>query len=399
MKNASLVTAGLSLVVLFAGLGEELHDERESMRKLATDPAVTKEAFFTALHGAVLRHPAEPYFPYLGALRAASPPQDRTEVVTAWVARTLERSPVHGPVHLVLARALYARIPSQARVEYRLAGTQEPALAETLFEAAPLIRSYEDAVEIVPKGTARGDVAHGLAGLVRKRLPATSWRLDELVLQEPAIEGTIRAMRAKTLLADAVSHETFCEDQKDVCVRRAREEIDRVIALYPTKCEGYADRVDLEIAMGLKEGAFRDFLKEIDRVEDRSLCLMRAIERAQMTKAKEEMALIDQLARAGCTTIAECTQNLVAAAAYEANAGRSTRAFAFLKTAMEKDPSNDELAERAAGHAAGLGLHREAADLFKRLSDRYPDRADLREAKAREERAVATSTVHIPLRP
>ncbi len=79
---------------------------------------------------AMLRHPSEPYLPFMAAVRAV---HERDDDPIPWLGATLERARVYGPAHLVLARVVAARSPSQARLEYRLAMEQAPNLVGTVM--------------------------------------------------------------------------------------------------------------------------------------------------------------------------------------------------------------------------------------------------------------------------
>jgi hypothetical protein len=64
------------------------------------------------------RHPAEPYFPLMGALIAL---RMRDQSPMPWLQRTLERGQVNGRAHLLLAEYLSSRgAKKQALFEIRL---------------------------------------------------------------------------------------------------------------------------------------------------------------------------------------------------------------------------------------------------------------------------------------
>src|SRR5690606_18081106 len=104
---------------------DELYNEQRSFRDVGLDRSLDRDAFRARARAAMLRHPAEAYFPFVGAVRATVV---RDESVLPWASRALERSPVYGRVHLLLARSLYSRSPAQARLEYRLACQQDGQL-------------------------------------------------------------------------------------------------------------------------------------------------------------------------------------------------------------------------------------------------------------------------------
>src|SRR5205085_3541378 len=79
-----------------------LADDRRALSAMSVDTNVSRDAFRAAAHAAMLRYPAEAFFPLMGAVReqlvdGASP--------VPWVARALEQNPKFGRAHFLLARS------------------------------------------------------------------------------------------------------------------------------------------------------------------------------------------------------------------------------------------------------------------------------------------------------
>ena len=137
----------------------------------------TRHSMHALARAAMTRHPAEPYLPYVVALRALLTHDDEP---LPWIEATLERAQTYGPAHLLLARSLARRSPSQARFEYRLVSEQAPELEQFVSaEALPLINSYDDATELIPNGPAAEAMAEHLIVGLGPRLPASAARLNE----------------------------------------------------------------------------------------------------------------------------------------------------------------------------------------------------------------------------
>ncbi len=104
----AVVAIGAATILAALGLGRQsVRLEREQLglayRTLKVTDAGARRAFFQRLRQAMVRHPAEPYFPLLGGLVAY---RAHEQGVLGWLNRALERGPAHGTTHLVLADAL-----------------------------------------------------------------------------------------------------------------------------------------------------------------------------------------------------------------------------------------------------------------------------------------------------
>ncbi|MGD0678871.1 MAG: O-antigen ligase family protein, partial [Polyangiaceae bacterium] len=145
------VVASLLIVSFMIDPSGELAEDRAQIKRAGVEQQLPRERFDPLGRASMLRHPAEPYIPFVAAWRAAAV---HDESPIPWLEATFERAHVYGPAHLLLASLLVARSPSQARFEYRLAVEQAPEwwwLVAT--DAARLVGSYDDALELVPRGT------------------------------------------------------------------------------------------------------------------------------------------------------------------------------------------------------------------------------------------------------
>ncbi len=175
---AAAIAASCAIAVAALAIGVELNGDRQALHDAAATRGSTDD-----LHGlardAMLRHPAEPYLPFMVGWHAA---RERTEDAIPWIEATLERARAYGPAHLVLARFLAGRAPAQARLEYRLGIEQAPELGwVSINEASRLVTGYYDAMELAPAGpgrTCRCCVRSLVEALAGARLPATCARLD-----------------------------------------------------------------------------------------------------------------------------------------------------------------------------------------------------------------------------
>lgn len=382
----ALATA-LSIACTLPFTGHELYNERSSLRDVALDASLSREAFHERARAAMLRHPAEPYLPFVGAVRATVV---RDESLLPWAARALERSPVHGRVHLLIARSLFVKNPSQARLEYRIACEQDSQLC-AMEESFRLVGTFEDAMELVPDGPRGPAALERLANVLGTRLPSSVVRLDqELSARDPgAIDPVRRA--ASAALHDIKGPEPWCEgNAHGACVEEGLAAARRFRNAAPDKCEGHALIAELRVASGDVAAGFAELDGALDHVGDRSVCGRRLVALAELTRNAARLdAALDRLLKLGCEAPPECVSNFAFAAEVEARRGGSRRALALMRKAWERAPERDDLLADVATKAESQGFHGEALDAYTKLLERHPEEPKWSSAVARERDAVA----------
>jgi hypothetical protein len=388
----SVCAAGVSIGMVAAAGGRELHEEQHAIHDAAAENTqVTVAAMHSIGRFAMMHHPAEPYFPFAVALRAISA---HDESVMPWIGATLERAGVYGPAHLVLARALARRSPSQSRLEYRLAMEQAPEFSRTIMVEAPrLVAGYDDATELVPEGPFGVQVLDALAQAIVERLPATVVRLDADILHSRPddVQATIRAATGLVEDLEAAGGAPWCSgEQRAACLRRAMEATARAHAAWPRQCATYMLRARAQIAGGEVANALRQLEAAADNVDDRMACLQNLAALAQSAEDDESAArAIDKVVRAGCSDDAVCVQNLLWAADAEERRKETAKALIFYRRARDLAPENDGILEALATLASKAGLHVEAAENYRRLADRHPERREWRRAAQAERDEVS----------
>lgn len=371
--------------VAMRGATHELLDEKTRLHELAT--TASDADFDAALRGAMLAHPAEPYFPYLGGARALA----HRRSVVPWMERTLERAKSYGPAHLVLARSLRSRSPAQARLEYRL-GEEQGAGAAPAKELVALVGSFDDALEITPLGAAGAPTLESIGYAIRESRPATSREIDQEILRrEPnAKEPTLRV--AGDALADVEQGDAAPWCAKSDCVKVALEAAERAERVDPTSSVPYVVHARLSALSGDAPAALARLGQSCGAVADRATCLRAlatlAIEQHQDVQATQA---IDELSRAGCREPAECASNLLDAVGLEDSRGNLTRAVVLLRRGVQSDPDRVELLASLASHASRLGLHAEAADAYTRLASLVPGEPSYRQLATSERTAASTA--------
>jgi tetratricopeptide (TPR) repeat protein len=389
VARLAMATALLALIGGVSALGHRVAEDRRRLYEAATIRVLALDQMHDLARRAMLRHPSEPYLPFITALRAR---RMRDDNPMPWLGATLERARVYAPAHLLLAHTVAARSPSQARLEYRLALEQAPEIGTiTLQEAPRLVGSYDDAMELVSKGETGTAMLNALVAAVAERLPATCVRLDqELVRRAPGALGPAkRAASAAVADLDAGDGAPWCQvPNRSACVEQALSLARTLQARDPTRCDAYGLEARALAAAGQPAKAMDRLAHIADKVTDRVACLqsLAGLARTAEDERRLDTALND-IAQAGCADDKECVNNLVWVATTQEVRGNLRRAMAMYQRAYERAPDNDSLLENVARLAGAAGLNAEALRDYQELARRHP--GDGRWRKAAEEQREA----------
>jgi hypothetical protein len=394
VATGSIVLAAAAVLVTFSCVGHELYRDREALRLLAVDPNVALTTFHSEARAAMLRHPAEPYLPFTGALRAS---RTKDESIIPWIERTLERAIEYGPAHLLLARALSARSPAQARLEYRLTLEQAPELGGLVQnEAVHLISGYDDATELEVTGHAGPYWTNALAESLAARLPSTAARLDlDLARIDPS--STALALReASAALDDLYDGEgaPWCASDRTRCLDTALARAERVERLAPSQCSGFVLHARTLLETGDGPLAVKELSNAASVVSDRTNCLEQLAQLALRAKADGPLTrALDEIAHAGCVDTKDCVNNLRFVASFEESRGYLRRALVMLVRAHERDPLDDTLLDEVGRVASHVDMHAEALKAYEELARRHPGESRWAAATASEREALLRSSV------
>ncbi len=387
----AVIATVLVVVAVLPGWRHELFDDRAALRADALDPAVGRTEFDRQAAAAMLRHPAEPYLPFMGAIRAV---RVGDSSLMPWIERTLDRALVYGPAHLLLARWLAPRSPSQARLEYRLTLEQDAALWNYVTSAIDgLVHSYDDATEMFTAV----DVG-AVSSAVAARLPATARRLDDVDTRTDPDSRTRRAERRATeALTDVLASDEapWCSGaQRPACLRDALERSSRLLQLAPTRCAGHAIHARLLLEGGDPQRALKDLRAAAEGVADRIACFEELADLAKIAGSDEmETQALDRIVHTGCADDAECVRNLLFVASHEVARGNNRSALAALQRARAKAPVDDTLLEEVAALAAKVDLHAEALRAYQTLATRHPGDPRWQSAIETEKLALMNSSI------
>ena len=382
-----LVAAGvLASALAVLGVEHELGAEQRALRRVVVEATRDREGFHVAARAAMLRHPAEPFLPYMGELRAAAA---RDESLIPWATRALERSPVFGRVHLLLARSMWSR-PGQARLEYKLAYAQDLTLISSVAEeSGPLIGGYEDAMELVTDSPQGLLLLASMSDRLKTDLPATAVRLDEEILRRDpnAIEPLIHGVSQD--LHDLREGEPWCVAERERCLTEAQVRADHLVGVRPGLCDAWGLRSELLLARGDLKRAMEDMSAAVDQADDRTACARTLVRIALSTgqTAYVEQA-VERLAKAGCSTNEECITTMAFIAETERATHSDRRAIFYYKRALELSPGDASYLLAIAQIAEQNNLHGEAALAYGKLAAAQPQDPRWLPKKEEHERAV-----------
>ncbi|MCA9585975.1 MAG: hypothetical protein KC657_11510 [Myxococcales bacterium] len=392
----SAFIAALGVVVMApivaARVGNDLANERDRIRILAIDPRTPPEELRREIRTAMLRYPAEAYFPLMGAVYAQL---TRTESVVPWVGRALECNPSFGRAHMVLARSLAARFPAQARLEYRLAYRNDQNLREAMMKESPaLVGDFDSAMELVVEGPDGVPMLDALAEGLAWRLPATSVRLDrELLKRAPAAPGPRRrAIEAAVL--DAKLEMPWCLPSRAPCLDEASRQVEALLKATPEDCAAHALEARVKVARGQTAEALDGLAAFAERASERRECLKAVVELATSAgQTRHVDVALDRAVRAGCSNAPDCAALYAWAGGVEEERGRGARALVLYRRALDVAPDRDDLLLRVGDLGTQNGMLREAEEAYSALARRHPENASYA-AQAAEVRATIERRMH-----
>jgi tetratricopeptide (TPR) repeat protein len=383
-RTSQAIFAAVAIGAAFAcvGWGHDLLADRAQL--LARGDGERDDA--PDIVGSIRAHPAEPYFAYVGATRAAHAGNSH---VLAWVDRALERAPVYGPAHLVLARWLRTRSPAQARLEYRVA-QEQGGVDVSVRELASMVRDYYDALELAPAGDAGVDVLNRLSQTIYASHPASAARVDEEILRRHSGDPNVLTRIANEAWTDVETREPWCPE----CEVDAARAADALEHASPKRCDGYVVRAHVLLAQGHRKEGLEHLRTAVDRVDDPARCVERLARLAiDASDEDEATSAITRLADSPCVGVDDCARNLISAAELERARRSPNRALVYLRRAANVAPARDDVLALEAQTAEGLGLHAEALEVYRQLTVRHPDNVSYRDGVRASSAAIP---YHVP---
>lgn len=391
------VAAALFVGVVATGF-ESVGDARRRLEghlesidpKLPADVA----SFRGSLAGALLGHPADPYFPRLAAL-AALRAQDQSPL--PWINRSLELGVTSGRSHYLLGRMLLShRRYDQAFLELRYAVGYDPQLVGRVADLAlGVTHDRQQLSRLAPEGQIGGRMMLALARRLKHEEDA-ALRLDVL---RDAVRVAPDLAEARTHLADellsalARPESTLCRDAaRPACVQEVEASGAALRRLSAKTADGAQILARLYLLQGELAKADTLLLAECPRVEVRRSCLMLHLEIvAKLRDSKRTQGLAHLAAAQSCVGIDDCARLAGSIAEVLSKGNELGLALNYALQAAREERS-DARWLRVAELASALGRHGLAVEALSTVQKRRgrADAAlrrqiDLERAKAAEE--------------
>lgn len=350
-RRTTLLYATTGLTCLF-GIsigymkGPDVMTLRENyFRELSEMTPEKYDAFSNSLAQELLRRPAEPYFPMLGAQAALVSGRDGL----TWSSRALERAPHNGRVHYLTALALRQKNKTiQALFELKLAITYAPRLTESAMNQAFEWTDSPGLLErIVPDGVAGADVLRRLAGRLPQTQRETRYRfLDRALVRAPQDRATT------TQIANNLIEELRAEDKLDQeKLKRLRNLAEELSFRHSLSCDGPRIMMNVDNLLGLSATKIAKRSDDCEACSESAQCYRTALQILGDTADKPTIEKLEELylGRA-CQSSRSCERAESWIAERSAARGSAHRAYRFYVRAARR--ANSGPLWRAAGKSA-----------------------------------------------
>lgn len=326
--------------------------------------------FRSELRAAMLRHPAEPYFPYLGAIAAY---RGRDQNALAWVARTLELDGGRGRTHFLLAEILASRgAMAQALLQLRLAVSADRNFHSVAAERAVRWTSDCDRlVQSAPEGTSGWEMLGVMGSGMMEKDGACAERLLRDAMGRAPQAAPPRAELARLIIRRlrAPSGEPACAGgARAKCLSEAEHLATEVTRLSPRASESLRLRAELLLVEGKADEAAKLLSNGCAEVDDRVTCFGARLDAAAATKRSEELtAAAKDFLAVSCAAAEECASAHLRVGDLFVGQGELATARTHYERAA-REAHNEEAWLKVADAASRAGAHRQAADALAKVA-------------------------------
>ncbi len=346
------VVVGLGLIVATYRVGwrdvaaDRLFIKRQLERESPPREPERRVELRNEIRGAILRHPAEPYFPLMGAWVAW---QEKDANPMPWLQRALERALINGKAHLLLAQLLKAHgAQHQALMELRLATTADPQLSPDAAKlAVQWSRSIDELLVAVPSG--RDGI--GTLDLMGRLLDNQAGRELRISVDREALKRDSSLPGPRVRLAEdlirAVATGSGCPDQA-LCAQQVEAHAALVAAALPFKSAAYRLRARWLVAIGQVAEAERLLTSRCQSVDDPTPCFRELVRAASKLKPPEPLAAATRKLRThSCATPTQCAETNTWIGDLHVGRGEWGHAMTSYRQAVREEPNEARLLKLA----------------------------------------------------
>ncbi len=370
---AATVATGTLAVLLALIFGwHDVRSDRTAAHELfarSGDTAAERSLLRHELRRAMRRHPAEPYFPLLGALLAW---RAGDENPIPWLARAVERGPDNGRAHLLLADVLARRgSRAQALMQLRFAVEREGQLAPAVAARAQKWAHSDGELDAaVPAGGKGVTLLVELAAIQPQGLGARRRGVLEQALSRDPENVAAHAAMADALLAELAAGERSAECDKKrapACAAALGRHVEVVERRDPKTSAGARLRARLLGLQGNAGAAEQLLAGRCASATDKVECLEARVRLAAQASPPSQLpAAIKDYLGARCTRADECAGAAVFAGDIEAARGEWGAALAHYGRATREAP-NEQTWLKLAAAAERVGANAQAADALEQV--------------------------------
>jgi len=403
----AVLTTGLALLALGAAFrATDVTSDRAAVRAAYEAEANLQYPEEVArvrrlVRAAMLRHPAEPYFPLIGALLAL---RAHDQSPMPWLQHTLERGQVNGRAHLLLAEFLGARggAKKQALFELRLSVENDGQLSGPA--AKTVIRwthDYEELLSAVPAGKPGVRMLDQVAAYLNQpeNWPLQSRCNQEVIARDPSeIGARAREVEARLLALDTGKPEGLCES-REACRQTILTHATAIALSRPESATAALIRSRLLILDKKPEEAVSLLEIECQKVTERLPCLQARVLAAAQIKAPRTApaGAPDRLATAAkelvgnaCNTAVSCADMATWVGEVRRGRGEIGLALAMYERAARADPTEARWL-KLADVASSSDEHGRAAEALERVAQRHGGGDEELKKRIQAERLLAGS--------
>jgi hypothetical protein len=384
---AAIAVAVWAAIVSLAGARPvQVDRKRAAARYAAAGPSASAaDGFYADLAGLMRRHPGEAYFPLLGGAEALRVGRDPLP----WLGRALERSPLDGTAHFLLADALAGRgARLQSLLHSRLAALYDVLLRDAaLNQVATRVHTLAELEDAFPPGLPGSFLLEKTCDKLEPALWISCWREAR---SRRKSDTTDLGLASALLRASEGGVEPCAADARQRCQDEALAVLDRLQASGRSAANVAEVRARLLSAKGDVAHAAKLLAANCPEHADVQGCYARAFDLA--LRAHDPVVLgelSERFAAVACGNPATCAElhERTGRAYLELSApGLALRQFT---SAARASPSAERwlLAAEAASKAGAFSAARRSLEQVKREPEPAPRQT---ERVAAVERAIST---------